>query len=228
MSSKVLIVDDDKALADSFSVILQSEGYETETAYDGANGIQLAKKFEPDLVLSDMNMPIISGREFQRRIKELNLPTKFIMITGEMERELMKQSMKNGASEFILKPIDPNDLIVKVARILALEDPIYIDDNEAAYYRTQLEVAKERIKYLESLSNELKKGTDNFKIILKIFYLIVSLFTTYLLKKTNLISGDNSAAIFIIVLFILLLLPFDKIQKIAAGFAGTKIEIEKK
>lgn len=155
MSQPILVIDDEKNLADLYKMILESEGFTVHVAYDGYEGIQKAKQIRPGLIISDMNMPNITGRELQLRLNQLDIPARFIMITGEQDRKLEKAVLKSSASDFFLKPIAPETLITQVKRALELSDPMRTSTN-VKYYMDQLETANSRIEYLSDVNEKLK------------------------------------------------------------------------
>jgi CheY-like chemotaxis protein len=114
MSYKVLFIDDDKMLADTFSMIIEAEGYEGLQANTGNEGIELVKNELPDQVFIDVNMPDINGIELVRIIKDLHASCKIIMITGLLDKEIINKAMEEGASGFLVKPVDPLTLIKSI------------------------------------------------------------------------------------------------------------------
>jgi DNA-binding response OmpR family regulator len=108
---KVLFIDDDKMLAETFSIILEMEGYETYIANTGTQGIKLVKLKNPNHVFIDLNMPDIDGIEIIKIIKENQKLTRIFMITGHSDEASIKNALDAGATAFLIKPIDPNDLV---------------------------------------------------------------------------------------------------------------------
>ena len=101
----ILIVDDDKNLANSFKLILESVGYKVETAYSGLQALYKINKAEYDLVLLDLNLPDMMGQEIAEEIKEEHGDTDIVFITG-----YSSLSKKNG-TETLIKPINPDHLL---------------------------------------------------------------------------------------------------------------------
>jgi len=111
--SKVLIVDDEKDVADVLSEILQMEGYKTDWASTGEEGL---KKLEKDndikVVLLDKNLPGISGLDFVRKAKvEMKSFVQIVLVTGYPSAEAFRTAIKSGAYTCIAKPFDMNEII---------------------------------------------------------------------------------------------------------------------
>ena len=117
----VLVVDDDELERDLIGEILSQKGYELLYAGNGAEALGVLRKKQPDLILMDVRMPGIDGVEVLRRLKAAeqfaNIPV--MMITGQSEKDVVVESLKAGAVDFVVKPPDPEVLLMKVAKFLA-------------------------------------------------------------------------------------------------------------
>ena len=125
ISMKVLLVDDDEALANVFSTALKKEGFETSIAVTGEEGLQKAESEKPDLILLDQVLPDIQGNEVLTKLKgkdaTKNIPV--IILSNFSQEELVKQAMNEGAQEYIFKfRIDTKDLVNKVKGVLNAAD----------------------------------------------------------------------------------------------------------
>jgi len=114
---KILVVDDDRVLADVITFMLHKEGFEVIQAYDGAAGLERWKKEKPDLVVLDVNMPKISGFEVCRRIRAAG-DTPILMLTVRSEEEDILNGFEIGADDYIVKPFSPGQLVARVKAIL--------------------------------------------------------------------------------------------------------------
>jgi two-component system alkaline phosphatase synthesis response regulator PhoP len=113
----VLIVEDEQILQDVYKLVLTSAGYKVHTADNGVEGLSVIKKVHPDLVLLDIFMPVMDGKEFLRNIDTGDFPKTKIVVYTNMYDKATEQEMKDlGADDFILKSsIGPDDLIKLVA-----------------------------------------------------------------------------------------------------------------
>jgi signal transduction histidine kinase len=116
----VLIIDDEKIILDLTTIILKNRGYEALAAQDAVTGIEIARNSKPDLVLLDYMMP---GKDGLTTLKELRreLPdTYVIMFTGKGSEEIAVELMKAGASDYILKPFNNQDLTERIDNVLRI------------------------------------------------------------------------------------------------------------
>ena len=118
---RVLIVDDDRKILDLLVDLLELEGYLVSTASDGAQAIELAFSFHPDLIVSDVVMPVLGGLELCRRLKE-DARTAYIpvmLISGLIPSDDGGiQGLYAGADDYIDLPFRNEELLVKVARLV--------------------------------------------------------------------------------------------------------------
>lgn len=125
----ILIVDDDASQRRLIEFWMQEEGYSTLTASDGAAGLKLFEQQEPALVITDIRMPGLSGLDLLSRIKAANPDTAVILITAFSTVNDAVEAMKLGAADYILKPLNADELKVNVHR--ALERQQLVDENRA-------------------------------------------------------------------------------------------------
>ncbi|HEY0732191.1 MAG TPA: sigma-54 dependent transcriptional regulator, partial [Chitinophagaceae bacterium] len=112
--SKILIIDDEKAIRKTLSEILSFEGYEIEEAADGEEALRMFKSKSYDVVLCDIKMPKVDGIEFLQQATDHNPDTPVIMISGHGNIETAVEAVKKGAYDFIQKPPDLNRLLITI------------------------------------------------------------------------------------------------------------------
>lgn len=122
--SQILIVDDEELNVKLLETLLHAEGYATIAARNGREALTLAALELPDLILLDIMMPEMDGFETVTRLKAdpRTQPVPVIMVTAFDDRESKLQALKAGAEEFLSKPIDRADLIVRVRNLLRLKE----------------------------------------------------------------------------------------------------------
>jgi len=104
--TKVLIVDDEPAIREVLEMILQEWGYDVRLAADGAEAKEMVSAYDPDIVISDVVMPQLSGLDLLRCLKAGNPNRPVILVTAHASIDLAVESMKQGAQDFITKPMD--------------------------------------------------------------------------------------------------------------------------
>jgi len=118
---RVLIVDDDRKILDLLVDLLELEGYDVSTALDGAQAVELARSVHPDLIISDVVMPVVGGLELCRRLKE-DARTAYIpvmLISGLITADDGGiEGLHAGADDYIDLPFRNEELLVKVARLV--------------------------------------------------------------------------------------------------------------
>lgn len=114
---KALVVDDDRVLADVVAFTLRREGFEVIQAYDGKAALQRWREEQPDIVLLDVNMPILDGFAVCRQIQaESDTPVILLTVRGE-EEDIIK-GLEIGADDYIVKPFSPRQLVARTKAIL--------------------------------------------------------------------------------------------------------------
>ena len=118
---RILVVDDDQRILDLLVELLGLEGYEVSAAKDGAEALELALSFEPDVVISDVVMPVVDGLQLCRRLKDdprtANLPVLLISGTRHSPEDGI-QGLYAGADDYLDIPFRHEELLVKVARLV--------------------------------------------------------------------------------------------------------------
>jgi DNA-binding response OmpR family regulator len=109
-SHSILVVDDDKNLANTFKLILETVGYNVDTAFTGLQALYKINRKTYGLVLLDLNLPDIMGDEVAEEIEELSRQTDIVFITGH---EMLKSEVETqlDMKEVLMKPIAPEDLL---------------------------------------------------------------------------------------------------------------------
>lgn len=113
MKRRILIVDDEQNIVDILKFNLQKEGFETLEAYDGQQGLELAEKENPDLILLDLMLPEMDGFTVCRRIRQ-NSQVPILMLTAREEEVDKVLGLELGADDYITKPFSPRELMARV------------------------------------------------------------------------------------------------------------------
>ncbi|MDF5724191.1 MAG: response regulator [Rhizonema sp. PD37] len=122
--STILVVDDNPDLRAYVSGILRANGYQVRTARDGSEGFQITKEILPSLIVSDLMMPLVSGHEMIRTIRneEQIKGTPVILLTAKVDEETRIASTEHGADAYLAKPFNDRELLAEVRNLLALKE----------------------------------------------------------------------------------------------------------
>jgi len=128
MTAKILIVDDEEQLRQSLQRLFKMEGYEARTADSGEGGLDAAREWSPNVILSDLKMPGINGLDFLKAAKAINIDAEIILMTAYGTIEAAVSAMKEGAYDFIQKPYKKADVLRIVGR--AVEKQSLLAENK--------------------------------------------------------------------------------------------------
>ena len=138
MRGNILIVDDEKTIRESVSLVLSEEGYNTEMASNGDQAFEMLNENDFDVLITDLKMPGMDGMELVRNTLKICPQTSVIIITAHASVESAIEALRMGAFDYILKPFDFDDLLLKVQRLinhkeLALENQALRKEVEEKY-----------------------------------------------------------------------------------------------
>lgn len=124
MNSRILVVDDDLALAEMIGIVLGSEGFDVATCSDGVQALDVFHQENPDLILLDVMLPGMDGIEICTRIrKESDVP--IVMLTARTDTADVVAGLEAGADDYVPKPFKPKELVARVrARLRGREEAV--------------------------------------------------------------------------------------------------------
>lgn len=113
MTARILVVDDDTALAEMIGIVLRTEGFDPAFCADGAAAVDAWRTERPDLVLLDLMLPGVDGIEVCTRIRaESGVP--IIMLTARTDTADVVRGLESGADDYIVKPFNPKELVARI------------------------------------------------------------------------------------------------------------------
>lgn len=115
---RILLVDDDDAITGALAPFLERSGFDVRIAEDGKAGLAEVERDLPDLVVCDVLMPHVDGREFVRRIRARQLWLPIILLTQVGESWERSAALDEGADDYLNKPFDPHELISRIRAVL--------------------------------------------------------------------------------------------------------------
>ncbi len=113
---RVLVVDDERVIADTLAMILQQTGFETRVAYSGEQALEVAVEFAPDMLISDVIMAGVNGIDAAIRIREMLPGIKILLFSGQAATaDLLEKARALGYDfEILAKPVHPQDLLARM------------------------------------------------------------------------------------------------------------------
>ena len=111
---KVLVVDDERNIRESIQLLLKLEGMESDAASDGREALEALRSEPYDAVVTDLRMPVMGGQELLERMREEGLRSPVIMISALGEIGDAVTALKTGAVDYLIKPFDPDELVVRI------------------------------------------------------------------------------------------------------------------
>lgn len=134
---KILVIEDEKLLADSISVLLSKKGFEVEVAYDGETGEEYAELGIYDLLILDVMMPKMNGYEVARKVRSKKCGTPILMLTAKSGLEDRITGLNAGADYYLTKPFDTRELLACINALLRRQGA---QVNEVTFGNTALDL----------------------------------------------------------------------------------------
>jgi len=113
---KVLVVDDERVIADTLAIILNQSGFDASAVYTGTDAVETARANKPDLIISDVIMPDMNGIEAAIRVRQILPQCKILLFSGQAATAdlLEKARLEGHEFEILAKPVHPQDLLAKL------------------------------------------------------------------------------------------------------------------
>ncbi len=121
---KILLIDDEIEFTSTLAERLEIRGYDAKTTDSGEAGIELIQNENFDITILDLMMPGMSGLETLRQIKTINTELPVILLTGHGSTKEGVEGMRIGAADYLMKPLDINDLMVKINETLKTSEGV--------------------------------------------------------------------------------------------------------
>ena len=198
---KVLVVEDDKEIQELIAYFLTKEGYEVDQADDGLDGLRLLKEKQHNLVVLDLMLPNLDGKNFTKIVK--GIPSEYgnpaiIMLTAKTEIEDVLEGLEIGADDYMKKPFDPRELVLRVKRFFKEEKKEEEDNRKYEFLDLVIEDDKHRVLYNKE-EIELSKKEYDLLLMLVLNKNLVITREKILDKiwKSNYYTGDRTVDVYI-------------------------------
>ena len=165
---KVLIVEDDIDIRELISFFMEKEVYEVLEADDGMTGLKLAKTYHPHIIILDLMLPHLDGKNFTQMIKKSEEKygnPKIIMLTAKTDIEDVISGLEIGADDYMKKPFDPRELVLRVKKLLSRE--IKINTNKYIFKNITIDTDKHLILEDKKEVPMSKKEYDLLLLLIK-------------------------------------------------------------
>lgn len=207
---RVLLVEDDSSTAKSIELMLKSEGYVTDVADLGEDGLEIGKLYDYDIIILDLMLPDMDGYEVLKRLRASKVETPILILSGLTELDNKIKGLGIGADDYLTKPFDKRELIARIQAIVRRSQghaqsiirtgkmAVNLDSRTVDVEGKPLHLTGKEYGILELLS--LRKGTTLTKeMFLNHLYggmdepevKIIDVFICKLRKKIEMLSGEN-------------------------------------
>lgn len=115
---RILVIDDEQISREGVAEVLADEGYEVAVAADGHEAVTLLASFQPDLVLTDLQMPGLDGVGVLRHVKQVSPTTPVIIFTAHVLIDAQREAQRLGVQDYLNKPLDFDEMLRRVAKAL--------------------------------------------------------------------------------------------------------------
>ena len=154
---RILIVEDEKRLADAVTQIMREQKYTVDAVYDGEDGYQYASGGEYDAIILDVMLPKRNGYEVVRALRREKIATPVLMLTARDELESKVAGLDCGADDYMTKPFAPEELTARIRALTRRQGEVFLE--ELAYEDVVLELA----------SSDLRCGAKRIRLSFKEF-----------------------------------------------------------
>jgi two-component system, OmpR family, response regulator ArlR len=144
---KILIVEDEKRLAQLLKEAIADYFFSVVIAKDGKEGLKKFKSFKPDIIITDIMMPLCDGLDMTIKIKELDNFIPIIVLSAHSDKEKLLKAIDVGISKYFIKPFDPDDVIEHINKIapslnkqkqVLLKEDFIFDNNSMSLYKDNI------------------------------------------------------------------------------------------
>ena len=161
-TGRVLVVEDDTAIADVLRRTLRQEGHEVRAAFDGVEALQVAEEFSPDLVVLDLGLPRLDGVEVLKRIRASS-DVPILVLTARTELDDRVGGLDAGADDYLPKPFERQELLARMRALMRRRPPrgsaalvvgdlrLNVDSREVARGEREIELTNREFELLEHL-----------------------------------------------------------------------------
>ncbi|MCK9454099.1 MAG: response regulator transcription factor [Sulfurimonas sp.] len=171
---KILLVEDEENLARLLKDAIGDNFYSFSVAIDGVEGLEVFKKIKPDIVITDIMMPRLSGLDMAKEIKQISPKTPIIILSAFSEKEKLFSAIDIGITKYFLKPFDTDELLEYIKSIIPrlskksikLSDGFVFNKGTCSLYKNEryVSLSKSEIRFLSLLLEEKNRVVGDMQI----------------------------------------------------------------
>lgn len=164
IKQKILVIEDQTRLADSIKKGLEENGYEADVAYDGMLGMQYALMNKYQLIILDINLPLMNGYDVCKSVRENNSLVPILMLTARVTIEDKTTGFDSGADDYLVKPFEFKELLLRIRSLLKRTMPSEMASNSTILQVLDLEIDLDK--------KMVKRSGKNIELTAKEFALL--------------------------------------------------------
>lgn len=169
MKENILVADDERDIRESLAIVIENEGYHCITAEDGAEAVEALEATNVDVVITDVLMPKLDGMKVLEKVTEISPQTIVIIMTAYASVESAVEALRKGASDYIIKPLDFDEVLIKIKQFLehratTLENKFLRSQIERRYNFDNLVGKSAEMRNVFSMIERVSRASSNILI----------------------------------------------------------------
>lgn len=189
--NKILIVEDEKDIRDNLVEIFKFNKYKVLSAENGKDGLEKAIEFQPDIIISDILMPVMDGFEFLEKIKN-NISTEHIpviLLTARSMLESKLQGLKTGADDYVTKPFNIDELVIRAENLIESRRKL----RRTPIVPDKIKVQSKDDLFIKKVYEIMARNIDNFDFCIEDFVQELDYSRSAIQKKIKQITGKTAS-----------------------------------
>jgi two-component system, OmpR family, response regulator MprA len=141
---RILIIEDDQQISSTLAVCLHREGYRPIECFDGKTGLDLALRERPDLLILDLDLPVLGGMQVCSELRRLRFESPILMLTGRALVDDRVMGLDAGADDYLAKPFVPREFLARVRALLRRKERIEVAEQVLEFGGVRIDLAEKR------------------------------------------------------------------------------------
>ncbi|MCC5847436.1 MAG: response regulator transcription factor [Verrucomicrobia bacterium] len=183
LMAEILIVEDERHIADVLAFLLQEKGWQVRRAEDGTTALSMVRQQKPDLILLDLHLPGIPGLPFMKQVRARHPAQAIVILTAQGEEDDRVRGMEAGADDYVCKPFNNRELVARVQAVLRrtlgappreqdiVQGPLRLDPAgfRLCIAKTHIDLAKHEFSLMEALMRHPTQVFTRDQLIAKMY-----------------------------------------------------------